>query len=333
MEKFSMKYFINPGDGAVYVVHAASGKSEQVKGKAAKMRAFGLMRRLVKAGERHVSIYEHATPDAAGKRIASEGAVKRNPAKRRKLAATLTKRTRRRKVSAIHSASDPVRGRHTVETAMAKRARKRRRKASTSAAPRRRRRRVLRRNPGAFARLRSNPRKRRRRRSVAVATRSTRRRRYRRNPGLGGVVGTIVQGLKDGGAVVGGQVAARKIRGAVTGLLPADMQAKVRTGVGHIALSIASAVTVSLVTKRFLPGYSRMVAAGAFSEAINAALAQTPVAPFLGAFPARRVVAAPVNGGRRGVNAWSGASALPPAAPRGVGAWSRQVGMPTMVQV
>ncbi len=69
-----------------------------------------------------------------------------------------------------------------------------------------------------------------------------------------------MQGLKDGGAVVGGQIAARKIRGAVTGMLPADMQTKVRTGIGHIGLSIASAVTVSLVTRRFLPGSPALAA-------------------------------------------------------------------------
>lgn len=187
---------------------------------------------------------------------------------------------------------------------MAAKRRRRRRRAAASTAPKRRRHR-RRRNPGALAagstRRRLNPTKRRRRRSAVAKT--TRRR--RRNPGIAsarGAVGGIVQGLKDGGAVVAGQVVTRKLRGAITGMLPADQQAKMKSGVGYIGLCLLSAVVTSLVAKRALPNYSRLISAGAFSETINAALAQSPTAvKFLSAYP----------GGTRRLNAWPGATALP----------------------
>lgn len=208
---------------------------------------------------------------------------------------------------------------------MAKR-RRRRRAAVKSNAPRRRRRRV-RKNPGALARARVNPRRRRRRvrRNPALS-----RRRARRNPGVAsarGLVGGIVQGLKDGGAVVLGQVGARKVRGAVTGMLPANIQTQVASGFGQVALSVASAIVVSLVARKALPAQSRMISAGAFSETINAALAKTPIAPFLSAYPVRRV-AAPA---RRGVSAWT----QPAALRAGMSAYPtmRSVGMPVAAGV
>lgn len=209
--------------------------------------------------------------------------------------------------------------------------RRRRRRAATNA-PRRRRRR---RNPGALARARSvrtNPTRRRhsRRRRHTLGN-PRRHRRVKRNPSLGsarGIVGGIVQGLKDGGAVVLGQVGARKVRGAVTGMLPANVQAQVSGGVGAIALSLASAVVVSLVARKALPGQARLISAGAFSETINAALAKTPIAPFLSAYPPRRIALAPAGRGRPGVAAWPGQPAIPVRA--GVAAYPmmRSVGMP-----
>lgn len=211
--------------------------------------------------------------------------------------------------------------------------RRRRRKTAAKAAPRRRRRRV-RRNPGGLAlarRTRTNPRRRRRSHRARVA-----RRRYRRNPGTArGLVGGIVQGLKDGGAVVVGEVGARKVRGAVTGMLPASVQSQVGTGVGKIGLSIASALAVSLIVKRVMPGQARMVTAGAFAEAINCALSTTPIAPYLAAYPPVRI---PANARalqhanaraalpRAGVSAWPGA---------GLSAWpmGRTAGMPMGVGV
>lgn len=211
--------------------------------------------------------------------------------------------------------------------------RRRRRRAATSAPKRRRRRR----NPGGLAparRVSANPKRRRTRRRRRALASNPRRRRVKRNPGISsarGLVGGIVQGLKDGGAVVLGQVGARKVRGAVTGMLPANLQATVASGIGQIALSIASAVVVSLVARKALPGQSRMISAGAFSETINAALAKTPIAPFLSAFPARRMPVALPAGRGRGVAAWPGA-ALPRA---GVSAWPgmRSVGMPVAAGV
>lgn len=216
---------------------------------------------------------------------------------RRKATVRRMKSGRKRSARAAISHRNPSGG------AMATRRRRRK-----SAAPVRRRRRRShvrrharrRRNPGAIGPVRRrNPRRRRR----AVA----RHRRRRRNPGIASARG-IVQGLKDGAAVVGGQVATRKISGAVTGMLPATMQPKVQTGVGKIGLSLLSAVVTSLIARRALPAQSRLITAGAFSETINCALAQTPIAPFLSAYPhARRLSAYPTSG----YNVPAGMSAYP----------------------
>lgn len=249
--------------------------------------------------------------------------------------ARLDKRRKRRKVQGepsrnAQSSEQPTmrrrrnsKGRFVKASNPARRRRRRRNPsrsvARLSANPARRRRR-RRRNPGAFARIRrANPRHHRRRR--------------RRNPSMGGLVGNIVQDLKNGAGVVLGQVAVRKIRGAVTGMLPAATQTTVATGAGHVALSLAAAITASVAARKFAPGYARYVAAGAMSEVLNGVLATTPIAPFLSAFP-RRV---PVRVPARGVNAWPAAPAMPTALPAGrVGArsgfaaWPVQAG-PTMM--
>lgn len=252
---------------------------------------------------------------------------KKKAARKRRRARRLDTR-RRRKKSSSRSRITSSRG-HTM-------ARRRRRRHRRAAPTLRRRRRRIRRNPGALARARVNPRRRRRRtyvrhRRYAVASHRRRRRRagYRRNPALlgsaRGIVGNIVQGLKDGFAVVGGQVGTRKVRGAITGMLPAATAAKVTSGAGYVALSLASSVVVSLIAKRALPGSARMITAGAFSETINCALAQTPIAPYLSAFPRRRVATPTLRAypgmrqipQRAGVSAWPGMRSVG-AAPAGV---------------
>lgn len=240
--------------------------------------------------------------------------------KRRRTRARATTVRRRRKTTTSKGGS------------VAKR-RRRRRAVSKAVAPKRRRRRRT--NPGALGRARANPARRRRRRRVARANPATRRRRrggFRRNPGLSsvsGIVGNVVQGVKDGAAVVVGEIASRKVRGAITGVLPANVQAQVATGAGKIALSIAASLVVSLVARRAMPGQARLITAGAFAESINCALAATPVAKYLAAYPGtgtRRI-----SGARLG--AWTGA-ALPAGTARRtpVAAYPmRSVGMPIQV--
>lgn len=267
----------------------------------------------------------------------------RSPKKPRALDRGRVSKQDPRSSPAKRSASDPARSRQDQRPTMAARRRRKARKATArKSAPRRRRRRAVTvaRRRRATATTMATGRRRRRRAAVTHRNPPTRRRRrravarsrYRRNPGLPstrGIVGGIIQGLKDGAAVVGGQVAARKARGAITGMLPAAAKAKVATGAGYVALSIASAIGVSLAARKFLPGQARMIAGGAWSEAINAALAQTPVAPYLGAFaPVRRLV--PARGRVNNVSAWpgSGAAQLAAAGRSGVAAWPRSVGMP-----
>ncbi len=264
--------------------------------------------------------------------------------------ASLDTGRRRRKVrsSVSHrSVSDPARNRPTTKKGipMAKRARKRGKggRFLSAASGTRRRRRRVRRNPVAA----NPPRRRRRRSAVTVARRRqstsvarvTRRRRrrvgFRRNPpNIRGIVGGVFEGIKTGSAVVVGQTIARKVRGAVQGMLPASIN--VSTGLGQVGVSLAAAVGTT-VAVGFLPSSFRrfgpFIVAGAFSETINAALAQTPIAPYLSAFPNRRVVrvgpgangaqgraVAAANGGR--VSAW------PRALAGNLSAYPRNAGMP-----
>lgn len=253
-------------------------------------------------------------------------AAKRSKAKR------VAKR-KKRSIGAVPSlASVPARSRKLKRSSVARKRVRRARKASVTKMATGRRRRVR----AAVTHRNPAPKRRRHRRYKANPAVTTfrknpkRRRRFRRNPGLlpggtKGIVGNIVQGLKDGVAIVGGQVAARKIRGAVTGMLPAATQLEVASGMGYVALSLVSAIAVSIAAKKFIPGQARMIAGGAFSEAINAGIAQTPVAPYLGAFaPVRRIVP-PITrraGGRPGVNAWpGGGNPALSAARNGLAAW------------
>lgn len=203
---------------------------------------------------------------------------------------------------------------------------RRRRKSAARSAPRRRRRRAV-----AVARA-NPPRRRRRRHVVARANPSRRRRGYRRNP-PGGMMGQVTEGLQDGLAVVGGQVIARKLATGVAAMVPTPTNATIQK-VQYVGLRLAAAIGVAMASKKFAPKYSRMMTAGAFSEAINAGLAQTPIAPFLAAIPRRR--GNPALAGRRinpaigRVAAWP--AAIPASTARaGVGAWARRgPGLPSV---
>lgn len=182
-------------------------------------------------------------------------------------------------------------------------AKRRKRRTLKSNAPRRRHKR---RNPASLKHaLIMNPR--RRRRSSLMRNKPRRRHGFRRNPPLS--VGGIMQGVQDGAAVYAGGLVARKFTGAVTGMLPTST---LPSAVSTVGLRLVAAVGLGMLTPKFAPKWSRMVTAGAFSETIASALAQTPVAPYLGAMPARRFVASVPGtrglrqGARRpGMHGWS----------------------------
>jgi hypothetical protein len=143
-----------------------------------------------------------------------------------------------------------------------------------------------------------------------------------------GIVGTTIDGAKNGTAVLAGQVIARKIRGATQGMLPSSVN--VSSGLGQVGVTLGAAVLTSIGVG-FLPGSLRrfgpFIVAGAFSEAMSSALALTPVAPYLSAFPRSRVIRVGPGAARRisgnGVNAWPGAR---------VGAWPMpNMGLPVSV--
>lgn len=108
-------------------------------------------------------------------------------------------------------------------------------------------------------------------------------RRFRRNPDtVRGIVGTIKQGVKDGALVLAGEVVQNKATALADKFVPqfGSGVAAQMARVGLVNLGVASAIAIG--TRKFLPGYSRMVTAGAFSRGLANIIATTPAAPLLG---------------------------------------------------
>lgn len=97
-----------------------------------------------------------------------------------------------------------------------------------------------------------------------------------------GIVGTIKQGVKDGALVLAGEVVQNKATALADKFVPqlGTGVAAQMARVGLVNLGIASAIAIG--TRKFLPGYSRMVTAGAFSRGLANIIATTPAAALLG---------------------------------------------------
>ena len=170
---------------------------------------------------------------------AKKRSVRRRKAKRATVARRRVRRTRRQTQKS---------GGKTMATR-----RRRRRSTARRAAPRRRRRRR------SVLVLRANPRRRRR----SVRRRVHHRRRYRRNPGGSGIVATIKQGVVDGALVLVGQAAQGRASSLVSRVVPIG-------GLPGAAIAdVGSAVVITMLARKFLPGRARMVSAGAFSNAVR----------------------------------------------------------------
>lgn len=188
---------------------------------------------------------------------------------------------------------------------------------------------------GQFTKANNPHTRKRRRRNVPVhaAANPRRRARHRRNPPVRSrrrrrnppsMLNAVIAGATNGAQVYIGGLAARKFAGAVQGMLPVGA---LPSGVGAVALRLGGAITVALVSGRVAPKYAEMLTAGAFSETIASALTQTPLAPYLGALPARRFTRH-VNqlrgpGGRQ-LAAWPAKQGMTAPANRRLGAWPRQ---------
>ena len=166
--------------------------------------------------------------------------------------------------------------------------RRRRRKVARAATPRRRRRHaVAKRRRSVVRHHATNPRRRRRRSYRANSHRTHRRRRsYHRNPAFG--LGFLAQGLKDGAVITVGQIATRKLSGLasnyVPGLSPINADGS-KNLIGIVGSRLAAGLVIGFASRRLAPQYSRLLVASAMSEVINAGLAASPAAPFLGAMP------------------------------------------------
>jgi hypothetical protein len=219
---------------------------------------------------------------------------------------------------------------------------RRRRTASgrfTKRAATKRRRRRVHRNPVARTRRRrsrarrhlvrshlSNPVRRRRRRSYRANSHRRHRRHYRRNPGFG--LDFLVTGLKEGAVVFGAQVANRKVANLVQQYVP-GLSIVAADGtpslVGIFGSRIIAASAVTMLARKVTPNLARLVAAGAFADAIGATLANVPsIAPYLGATALIR------RAGVRGYPMLPGGNGLA-AVRRGVAGYPRSQGLPANV--
>lgn len=229
--------------------------------------------------------------------------AQRIAARRRRKAASLDRRKRkkyRQRRTASHRSARLPRDRHHKGDTVARR---RHRKNP--------RRHHVRRNPRRH--LRRNPRRHRTYRRNA----SHRRHHYRRNPSIRGVTGAFMEGVKDGLAVWGGQIAARKISNMLGTLVPASIGQNSPALRGIITQGLGAVVT-GIAVRRILPKYSKLATAGAFANFIDFAVRQNPTAnSFLSAY-AQPVV---VRGARgyplpasnvRGYLPGSGVGAIPP---------------------
>lgn len=96
------------------------------------------------------------------------------------------------------------------------------------------------------------------------------------------MLGTLKQGAKDGALVLAGEIVQNKATALVDKFVPqmgAGVAAQMAR-VGIVNLGIASAI--ALGTRKFVPGMSRMLTAGAFSRGFANIIATTPAAPLLG---------------------------------------------------
>lgn len=176
----------------------------------------------------------------AAQRRATAKMIAANKAKRR---ASATPKRKRKRTRSEQSLSKPIHRKRRKVTMARRRGRKR---ASS------RRRTTKRRSPVTSLRRHSvyltNPR--RRRRSAARRVGVKRRRRFHRNPG--GIVGQVMQGVKDAGATLVGGALARTATGFVplpnTGLTGAAVGVGVAVGIGMLARKVVSHDTARFIT-------------------------------------------------------------------------------------
>ena len=161
----------------------------------------------------------------------------------------------------------------------------------------------------------NNPRRRRRRRSYAANPRRRRsHRRYRHNPPVSvrGFTNLLKEGFVGGAGVVVGQQAVRKGSTFIKQYVPGQATA---TGFMTLISPLIAATATAWLGHKFARRYGAFIAAGAFSEVINAGLAQTPIASALSAYPAAVQL-----------RAWPAPRAVTAGAPVGVRAWPGRAG-------
>lgn len=249
------------------------------------------------------------------------GKSRRIHRRRRRRAVSLDRRKRkvyRRKRTTLHRSGRLPRRRHHKGVTVARRRRRRHVRANPVRRHHRRRRRHL---------MANGP-VRRRRRSYRVNARRHRRH-FRRNPSFGGITNAVIEGLKDGTAVFGGMIAARKIGNGLNAMIPATVAQSSPVLRGILFRGLGAVVT-GIAARKVLPRYAKMMTAGAFAELVNYAAQQQPTLnSFLSAYSAAPVVVRGTRGYplqlNAGVRGYPGNPGYP-----GLGAMP-MIGLPTTV--
>lgn len=93
-----------------------------------------------------------------------------------------------------------------------------------------------------------------------------------------------MDGVKDGAAVFGGMVAARKIGAGLNAMIPASV-ASTSPGLRGVIAKGLGAVVTTLAARKLTPRFAKLVAAGAFADVIQSAVSLNPTASaFLSAY-------------------------------------------------
>lgn len=111
------------------------------------------------------------------------------------------------------------------------------------------------------------------------------KRSYGRNPpllsgGVGGVIGTIKRGVRDGLVILVSQVGTKKAITVIGGFNPIKGMA------GTAITGLGTAVGVTMAARKLTPNFAALVSAAAFAEALRLVLAASPVGPYLADYTA-----------------------------------------------
>lgn len=192
------------------------------------------------------------------KMLVNPGRVTRIKRRRRKRARTAKqKAATRRMLAARKRQLSGVKANPRRQAPMAKRKRRRRSAVARKSSGRSRTR-------AATVKWSVNPRRRRR----------AARRRFSRNPSMRGVIGTVVEGFKNGLAISGGRIGVGYGRNLVSTIIPdfAALSVDQNKAIKEAAVALTGALVIGSMSRSLFGRYTPMVVGGAFSRPVETLL-------------------------------------------------------------